>query len=126
MSEKDYRVSVVTPFHNVDIKMFRYAYQSLQKQTLGFDNIQWIVVLHNTKMEYKSAVHELLDGHGNVILKELDNDIHTPSSPRNFGMKFATADRIPLFHQQQFSGAIHGGKIRRNTGVLCCRFHEDL
>ncbi len=91
MAEQRYQVSVVTPFHNVDIDMFKYAYESLKKQTLGFENIQWIVVLHNTESKYKSAVHELLDSHENIILKELDNDIHTPSSPRNFGMKFATA-----------------------------------
>ena len=91
MPEKSYLVSVVTPFHNVDIKMFRYAYESLKKQTLGFDNIQWIVVLHNSESKYKTDVHELLDAYENVILKELDNDVHTPSSPRNFGMKFATA-----------------------------------
>ncbi len=89
--EKNYLVSVVTPFHNVDIAMFRYAYESLKKQTLGFENIQWIVVLHNTEDKYKAAVHELLDNHENIILKELDNDIHTPSSPRNLGMKFAVA-----------------------------------
>ncbi len=91
MAEQRYQVSVVTPFHNVDIGMFKYAYESLKKQTLGFENIQWIVVLHNTESKYKSAVHELLDSHENIILKELDNGIHTPSSPRNLGMKFATA-----------------------------------
>ena len=44
----NYLVSIVTPFHNVEPAMFRYAYESLQKQTLGFHNIQWIVILHNT------------------------------------------------------------------------------
>ena len=91
MSETNYQVSIVTPFHNVDLKMFRYAYESLQQQTLGFRFIQWIVVLHNTDSSLKAAVHEMLDGHENVIVTELDNDLHTPSSPRNFGMKLATA-----------------------------------
>ena len=61
----NYLVSIVTPFHNVDPKMFRYAYESLQKQTLDFSIIQWIVVLHNTEEKYKAAVHEMLDGHEN-------------------------------------------------------------
>ncbi len=91
MSEAKYQVSIVTPFHNVDLKMFRYAYESLQQQTLGFRFIQWIVVLHNTESSLKAAVHEMLDGHENIIITELDNDLHTPSSPRNFGMKLATA-----------------------------------
>ena len=91
MSDARYQVSIVTPFHNVDPKLFRYAYESLQKQTLGFQSIQWIVVLHNTESSLKAAVHEMLDGQDNIIVRELDNDLHTPSSPRNFGMKLATA-----------------------------------
>ncbi|MBR3456694.1 MAG: glycosyltransferase family 2 protein, partial [Selenomonadaceae bacterium] len=67
MPEKEYQISVITPFHNVDIKMFRYAYESLRKQTLGFRNIEWIVVLHNTDGEYRKAVHEMLDSHENVM-----------------------------------------------------------
>ena len=90
-NNKEYKVSVVTPFHNVNMELFRRGYESLKSQTIGFDNIQWIVVLHNTEPEYHKAVHELLDGHENVIIKALDNDVHTPSSPRNCGMKLATA-----------------------------------
>jgi len=91
MSNPSYKISVITPFHNVEPKMFHYAYESLQAQTLGFLNIEWIVVLHNTDQKYVLAVHEMLDAHENVIILELNNNIHTPSSPRNYGMKFATA-----------------------------------
>ena len=87
----NYLVSIVTPFHNVEPAMFRYAYESLQKQTLGFHNIQWIVILHNTEEKYKTTVYEMLAGQENIIIRELENHIHTPSSPRNFGMGFATA-----------------------------------
>jgi len=89
--ESKYQVSVVTPFHNVDMELFRRGYESLKAQTIGFSNVQWIVVLHNTEQKYHEAVHELLDGHENVIVKALFNDARTPSSPRNYGMRFATA-----------------------------------
>ncbi|MBQ1336456.1 MAG: glycosyltransferase family 2 protein [Selenomonadaceae bacterium] len=89
--KSEYQVSVVTPFHNVDMELFRRGYESLKEQTIGFSNVQWIVVLHNTEQKYHEAVHELLDGHENVIVKALFNDARTPSSPRNYGMKFATA-----------------------------------
>lgn len=88
---KDYLVSVITPFHNVDLEFFRRSFASLQAQTLGFDNIQWIVVLHNTEEKYHREVQKLLGGLENVLLKRLDNQHLTPSSPRNYGMKFATA-----------------------------------
>ena len=87
----NYKVSVVTPFCNVDIRMFRKCFESVKNQTLGFENIQWIVVLHNTEQKYHEAVHELSDGFENVLVKRLDNDIKNPSPPRNYGMTFATA-----------------------------------
>lgn len=89
-----YKVSVITPFHNVDMDMFRNGYKSLQCQTIGFENIEWIVVLHNTKPEIRKEVEELLGRHENVVIKILDNDIHTPSSPRNYGLQFATAPYV--------------------------------
>jgi len=54
-----YQVSIITPFHNVDMDMFRNGYKSLQCQTIGFENIEWIVVLHNTKPEIRNEVEKL-------------------------------------------------------------------
>lgn len=86
-----YKISVVTPFHNVRADLFRKCCQSMFEQTIGFENVEWIVVLHNCEPQYHSTVHELLDGYSNVVIKTLKNDVHNPSAPRNYGMKFATA-----------------------------------
>ena len=42
----------------------------------------------------RKEVEKLLGNHENVIIKILDNDIHTPSSPRNYGMQFAAAPYV--------------------------------
>lgn len=34
-----YKVSVVTPFHNVDMGMFEKCAESMRAQTIGFENI---------------------------------------------------------------------------------------
>ncbi len=86
-----YEVSVITPFHNVDMNMFRRCCESMLAQTIGFEKIEWIVVLHNCEPEYHTAVRELLGSYTNVIIETLNNDVHSPSAPRNHGMKFATA-----------------------------------
>lgn len=91
---KHYEVSVVTPFHNVDTDVFVAGIESMKSQTYGFDNIEWVVVAHNCTPEHKKEAHRLLDGYPNVILKELDNDRRTPSSPRNYGLSFATGDYV--------------------------------
>lgn len=89
-----YKISVITPFHNVDMDMFRSAFESMLVQTIGFENIEWIIVVHNCDPEYMPALQGLLGAYSNVLLKELNNDARTPSSPRNYGVTFATAPYI--------------------------------
>lgn len=89
-----YKISVITPFHNVDMDMFRSAYESMLAQTIGFENIEWIIVVHNCNPEYMPALQDMLGTYDNVLLKELNNDARTPSSPRNYGVTFATAQYI--------------------------------
>lgn len=35
-----YKLSVVTPFHNVDMGMFEKCAESMRSQTIGFENIE--------------------------------------------------------------------------------------
>ena len=90
----NYEISVVTPFHNVDMKYFRGAVDSMLAQTIGFDKVQWVIVLHNCEPQYRPLLTEMLGGYPNVILSELNNDARTPSSPRNHGVRLATAPYI--------------------------------
>ena len=85
-----YKVSVVTPFHNVDMGMFQKCAESMRAQTLGFENIEWIIVVHNCKPHYLPLLTEMFKDDKNVIIKELNDDFHSPASPRNHGMKFVT------------------------------------
>ena len=94
MEAKRYELTVVTPFHNVDLEVFKHGIESMKQQTYGFENIEWIVVAHNCAPEYKEGVHALLDEYTNVVVKDLDNEKRTPSSPRNYGLSFATGDYV--------------------------------
>jgi len=89
-----YKVSVVTPFHNVDMNMFRKSAESMRQQTIGFENVEWIIVVHNCEPHYFPEVQEMFKNDKNVIVKELNNDAKTPSAPRNYGMKFVTAPYV--------------------------------
>ncbi|MCR5735028.1 MAG: glycosyltransferase, partial [Lachnospiraceae bacterium] len=89
-----YQISIVTPFHNTDMSMFQRCADSMKEQTLGFKNIEWIVVVHNSDDEHLNAVRDILNGYENVSIEVLNNDIHSPSSPRNLGLKLATADYV--------------------------------
>ena len=91
---KKYEVSVVTPIHNTNLNIFKNTVQSMRDQTLGFENIEWIVVVHNSTEEYDRQIQELLGGYENVKVEILHNDAHTPSSPRNRGLEVATGDYV--------------------------------
>ena len=74
--------------------MFGNCAKSVQNQTIGFENIQWIIVVHNCKAGYMETLTEMFGGYDNILIKELNNEARTPSSPRNHGTTFATAPYI--------------------------------
>ena len=87
-------VTVITPFHNVDMEIFENCFQSMINQSMGIDNIEWIIVLHNCEQQYIDAVKEKVNQYKSVITPILNNDANTPSSPRNYGLTMATGEYI--------------------------------
>ncbi len=91
---KKYLFSVVTPVHNVDMNMFENCARHMEQQTLGFENIEWVIVLHNCDEDHIRAVRERVGHYENVVIDELVNKIYTPSSPRNRGIDLSSARYI--------------------------------
>lgn len=89
-----YRVSVTTPFHNVDMDMFQKCADSMRSQTIGFENIEWIIVVHNCQPHYLPLLTEMFKDDANVIIKELNDGVRSPAPPRNHGMLFMTAPYV--------------------------------
>ena len=89
-----YEISIVTPFYNVARDVFSKCCESMFRQTIGFERIEWIVVVHNSEEKYLQGVHELLDGYENVKIFVLNDGKRTPSAPRNYGLARATADYV--------------------------------
>ena len=90
----NYQLSVITPCHNVKMDLFQRAYESLKKQTYGFENIEWVITIHNSTEENAKEIEDMVGGNANVILLRLNNDKRTPSSPRNHALKHATGTYI--------------------------------
>ena len=89
-----YDISVITPFYNVSRDVFEKCCESMFRQTIGFERIEWIVVVHNSAEEYRQGVYELLGGYDNVRICILNDGKRTPSAPRNYGLGHASADYV--------------------------------
>lgn len=90
----EYAVSIITPFYNVEENVFKKCCESVIRQTIGFDRIEWIVVVHNSGEEYLEYVRKLLGEYGNVKICVLNDGKKTPSAPRNYGLKQASAPYV--------------------------------
>ena len=84
-----YPATIITPFHNTDLKLFRGACESVLNQTIGIDSIEWIIVVHNSEPGYLEGVREITAGYDTIKVFELNNDIRTASSPRNLALENA-------------------------------------
>ncbi len=90
----DYKISVITPFHNTDLGMFRACAHSMLHQTMGFEQIEWIIVLHNCEQSYLDAVNDMLGNYSNVKLPVLNCNVFNCSAPRNYGVRMAQGKYI--------------------------------
>ena len=93
-NEKGCIVSVVTPFHNTNLEYFSHCFDSMVGQTIGFENVEWVITMHNCEPEYVEAVRSMASPYPNIKLFELYNDNRTASSPRNECLKHVTAKYI--------------------------------
>jgi len=83
-------VSVIIPTHKPNMKYFLRCFNSIKNQTFGFNNIEVIIVVHNTNEQFFNEIKDLVKDYDNVKLLKLNNNKHSASSPRNYGMKFVT------------------------------------
>ncbi len=86
-----YEMAVITPFHNVEMELFNDCAAAMRRQTIGFEKIQWIIVVHNCEPGYMPVLKEMFKDDSNVVLEELNNEYRTPSSPRNRGLELTDA-----------------------------------
>ena len=76
-------VSVLTPVHHTPISLLERAFSSLRDQSFGFENIQWVVLLHNCTDDYARQAVKLLDGYPNIRICSVNKEGTGVSFARN-------------------------------------------
>lgn len=74
--------------------MFQNCANSMRNQTIGFENVEWIIVLHNCQPHYFPLLTEIFKSDKNVILRQLNDEYHSPATPRNLGVELVTAPYV--------------------------------
>ena len=95
MKKKEYKISVIIPVYNVE-KYLEETIESVVNQTIGFDNIQMILVNDGSPdnseeicLKYKEKYPD------NVVYVKQENA--GVSSARNNGLKHATGKYVNFF-----------------------------
>lgn len=83
-------ITVITPSYNTPKELFKVAFDSMMAQELSKEQIEWIIVVHNSTEEHLADVKSMAADNDFIRVFELHNDKRTASSPRNYGLGFAT------------------------------------
>lgn len=86
----DYKVSVIIPVYNAD-KYLKTAIESVINQTIGFENIELIIVNDNSSDDSRSIIEEYSSKYDNIIDIHLEKNSGYPGKPRNVGIERASA-----------------------------------
>ena len=88
-----YKVSVIMPIFNAE-KYLENTLNSVINQTIGFENIELILVDDKSTDNSRSIVEEYSSKYSNIKPIFLEENSGCPGIPRNVGIKNATSDYI--------------------------------
>ena len=88
-----YLISIIMPVYNAD-KYLKRTIDSIMNQTIGFENIELILVDDNSTDSSRNIIEEYSNKYSNIISFFSDKNHGFPGYGRNIGLKNATADYI--------------------------------
>ena len=88
-----YKLSVIIPTYNAENYVLD-AIESVKSQTIGFENIELILVDDNSSDNTKSILERLNAKYENVKTIFLEGNSGSPSKPRNIGIQNSSTDYI--------------------------------
>lgn len=103
-----YKISVVIPIYN-DERYLANCIDSVVCQTLGFSDIQLILIDDNSKDKSFEIAKKYADKYDNIILEKLTTNSGSGGKPRNVGIGMATgkylmfADADDFFDEKAFA-----------------------
>ena len=88
-----YHVSVIVPIYNAESTIKR-AIDSVINQTIGFDNIELILVDDNSTDNSKKVIEHYANKYPNIKFIKLSENSGLPSKPRNVGIENSSGEYV--------------------------------
>ena len=99
--DSHYLVTLITPMYNVD-KTFGRTFESVRKQSIGFNNIEYILVDDQSTDDTYAMCQQLAKENENVKVYQLEKNSGGSGAPRNLGLSKATSEYIMFLDDDDY------------------------
>lgn len=86
-------ISIIIPVYNAENSIKR-AFDSLLNQTIGFENLEVILIDDNSTDDSPNIIKDYSNKYGNVKTIFLDKNSGSGGKPRNIGLMYTTKDYV--------------------------------
>jgi glycosyltransferase involved in cell wall biosynthesis len=102
---------------------------SVINQTIGFENIELIIIDDNSNDRTQDILKEFSKKYGNIQIHFLKENSGTPSKPRNIGIENSSSDYIMFLDQDDayepgICEKLYKTITKYNTDVVNCNFYN--
>ncbi|WP_295721489.1 glycosyltransferase family 2 protein [uncultured Methanobrevibacter sp.] len=121
------KISIIIPIYNGE-KHLMDAVNSVIQQSIGFENIELILVDDNSSDNTKEILKKLSSNYENVKAIFLEGNSGTASRPRNYGIKNSTSEYIMFLDSDDelypdCCRKLYNTITSENADVVCCRYN---
>lgn len=126
----NYKVSIIIPVYNAEDSLKRCV-GSIINQSIGFENIELILVDDNSKDNSKEIIKDYCDKYDNVVGVFLDENHGFPGFGRNIGIKKATAPYLMFIdnddeYDSEICERLYNTLISNDVDLVQCNhIHKD-
>ena len=119
-----YLISLIIPIYNAE-KFLDRTINSVMKQSIGFENIELILVDDNSKDKTKEIIEKYATKYDNIVPFYSKTNHGFPGFGRNIGLKKATAEFIMFMDNddeldENICKNLYNAITNENADVVCC------
>jgi glycosyltransferase involved in cell wall biosynthesis len=127
----NYKISVIMPIYNAE-KDLKNSIQSVINQSIGFNNIQLILIDDCSNDNSKNIIKTYDENYDNIATYFSEKNHGTPGFGRNMGLKLVESDYIMFidsddYYDKDICKNLYEAITSENADVACCnKINNDI